>query len=167
MQGIEVVNERLHGLMRLFDNILTGQLVDYRHDSLKVSKFLMIDIRQQACHSLLDSVNRTLCTFIFHAFRIAAGIKIHNLFEFLFELVLTADRLRQLIPQSLVSLIDNGFAEGFADTLCHSIIKRIDRLAAEHVILIALNRDAGQACIGADGVRLAQEAVPRRETAME
>ena len=55
--------------------------------------------------------------------------------------------------------------EGLAHTVSHGIVKGIDTLAAEHIVLIGLNGNGGQRRIGADGVRLTQETVTRGKTA--
>ena len=70
-----------------------------------------------------------------------------------------------VVEQRLPRLLDDCFAEGFLDAVRHGIVKGIDALSAEHIVLVRLDRDACEARVGADGVRLAQEAVSRREAA--
>ena len=100
--------------------------------------------------------------------RIAAGIKIHHSPEGFFERVFAADfRTAEPVAERLVALVGHRLAEGLAHALRHGEIKGVDGLAAEHIVLIGLNRNAGEARISADGIRLAQESVSGRKAAAE
>ena len=71
------------------------------------------------------------------------------------------------INHRLVGFISYCFAEGFVYTLSHSKIKGINALTAKHIILIALNSDAGQRSIGTNGIWLPQEAMTSGEATVE
>ena len=97
-----------------------------------------------------------------------ARIESHDLLEFQLELLFCAEiPAGELIQKCLVGLIDHGLVERLAHALRHRVVEGIDGLAAKHIILIALDGNAGQRCIGTDAVRLAQETMPRREPAVE
>ena len=94
--------------------------------------------------------------------------KVRELFDFVLELLFRHEiRRAEAVAHGTVSLVDYSLAEGFLHALRHGIIKAVNGLAAEHVVLVALNGYAGQAGISADGIRLPQEAVPRGEATVK
>ena len=73
----------------------------------------------------------------------------------------------QAINHRFVGFISYCLAEGFVYTLSHSKIKGVNALTAKHIILIALNGNAGQRSIGTNGIWLPQEAMTCGEATVE
>ena len=128
----------------------------------------MVLIRKRCLECCDERVHALLGLRIVIAFREVTVLHGKVFLEYGLEGAVIAERIHaEAINQSLVCLIEDGLAEGLAHALCHRVVKGIDALAAEHVILVRLDGDAGKRRIGADRVRLAQKAVARREAAVE
>ena len=152
--------------MRLLLDALTGELIDRPH--IRLEFLLCRRVKRRA----VDGAERThelgaclLCTHIVLLFRIDAHGKVELCAQGLLERLMREVAASNVVEQRLPRLLDDRFAEGFFHAVRHGIVKGVDALPAEHVVLVRLNRDAREARVGADGVRLAQEAVPRREAA--
>ena len=168
MQGVEVVDERLHRLMRLLDNVGAGQMIDVGRIDDDIRRRLVVLIRKRCLECCDERVHALLGLRIVIAFREVTVLHGKVFLEYGLEGAVIAERIHaEAVNQSLVCLIEDGLAEGLAHALRHRIVKGIDTLTAEHVILVRLDGDAGKRRIGADRVRLAQKAVARREAAVE
>ena len=167
VERVEVVNERLHGLMRLFLDVGAGEAVDGRRIDIGIARRLSVRF-EQLRQRVADGLDAALRALRLHALGIAAGRKIQKCLEIRLERLLREELVGlEAVDQRFARLVNDGLAERFADALGHRIVEAVDGLPAEHVVLVALDRDARKRRVRADAVRLAQEAMPCRKTAME
>ena len=167
MERVEIVDERLHRLMRLLLDISAGEAVDAPRVEIRVARRLAVP-REQFRERAPDRLDAALAALRVRLFSVETGVHVHDFLELGLERLLREERLLlETVNDGLARLIDDRLAERLAHALRHRVVERVDALPAEHVVLIALDRDAGEARVGADGIRLAQEAMPRRETAVE
>ncbi len=165
VQRVEIMDQCLHGLMRLLDDIGTREIIDAAR-LLEGLILRMVTARheveriQYLLHALVAIRSRLL--------RIAAVSEIDILIELLAQiLVPLRSYMSGAISEAFIRLIEHRLAERLGDALRHRIVESIDALPAEHIVLVRLDRDARERRIGPDAVRLAQEPMPRRESTME
>ena len=153
---VEVVHERLHGLIGraagLLDRVLAGEA-----QRLLGGGFV---------HVFLEMGEDGLVEAVAARKRggpagLLLGLRDDRLAHQLAVLLLEVDL------DGLGQVIGKGAAEGLGDAGRHRIVKVRNGLAAVLVVLVGLERDAGQRRIGTDVVRLPQEAVAGREAALK
>ena len=111
VQRVEIVNERLHGLMRLFLDVGAGETIDGGRIDIGIARRLFVlfeDLRQRIANSL----DALLGTRRLHALGIAAGREIHERLEVRLEWLLGEELVSlEAIDQRLPRLVDDGLAE--------------------------------------------------------
>ena len=162
------MNQGLHSLMGFLSGIGTGQMID-------VYSILSQIPYRGLCQLLWLGGLKSLKNH-FYSFQRWLSISIGKTTAAIVHMA------AELIPESLgipsylsakainhrfVGFISYCLAEGFVDTLSHSKIKGVNALTAKHIILIALNGNAGQRSIGTNGIWLPQEAMPGGEATVE
>ena len=149
--------------MRLFLHISTGQRINIRNVLLRE-----ILLRAHLMQCIANRLKPFGAMCILSGFRVVAMCHVQRRGKGLLERLFLASQVDTIaVDHGFICLILHGLVERLAHTLGHRKVKGVDGLAAEHIVLVALDRDAGEARIGADAVRLAQEAVSRGEATVE
>ena len=154
--------------MRLLDNVGAGQMVDVVRIDDDIRRRLVVLVHEDSIEGLDDCLDALFRLRVVVALREVAAVHCQMLAKDLLEGAVVAEQVHaEAVDERLVCLVEDGLAEGLAHALCHRVVKSVDALAAEHVVLVRLDGDAGERCVGANGIRLAQEAVARREATVE
>ena len=156
VHGIEVVHQCFHSLIGIAAGLLDRVLAGKAHDLGRGA--LIGVVAQQTLDGLVEAVavgkDRDLTG-------LALGVLHNRLAQQLAVLLLEVDL------DGLGQVIGECAAEGLLDAGRHGVIEIRDGLAAMLVVLVGLERDARQRRVRADVVRLTQEAVTGRKTALE
>ncbi len=167
VKRVEIVDERLHRLVCLLLDVSAGEAVDAARVEVGVARRLAV-LRENRGERAAERLDAALAALRVHLFRVEAGVHVHRREELRLERLLRQERfLLEPVNDGFARLINDRLAERLAHALRHRVVERVDALSAEHVVLVALDGDAGEARVSADGIRLTQEAVPRREAAVE
>ena len=156
VHGVEIVHERLHRLIGALAGLLVGVLAGELHafrDRLFIEA-LGKHLRHRLVIAVVACEARPLAGLLLDALGQLSCIHL--------IVVVLAEHLERLGKVAAEQL-----AEGLAHAGRHGVIEVRNRLAAVLVVLVGLDGDARQSCIGADVVRLAQEAVTGRKTVAE
>ena len=113
-----------------------------------------------AVHPVLQLPSVLLC-------RAHADIGAHGRLQSLYKGRGFLRRQVEFHPQVFLHGLEIFLAEGADHAVRHGVIEIRDGLAAVHLVLVGLNRDAGQGRVGLDGIRLPDVAVSRTETVLE
>ena len=156
MHGVQVVHKRLHRLVcrpvNFFICVFRGFLLDGRN-VLGVDDLLQI-LRLDFLISIVVGKNRPDVVFIHDL--LADGFHFLNAF---FDIEEKVEHLSYIRPVEL--------PVGFHDAVSHAVVEIRDALSAVLVVLVGLDRDAGQSGIALDVIRLSEMTVTRRKAALE
>ena len=154
MHRVEVVDEGFHCLEGLVFDFLGGKFDD------GVPGLVPIDIRE----GLLEAFEGLVGGFGIPVARLGS-VGDQVLEECLQILFITVGL--KLVFGHADAVVAEGLVVGLDDAGSHGVIEVGDGLPAVHVVLVRLDGNAGQRGIGADGVRLADEAMAGREAFLE
>ena len=152
VHGVQVVNQRLHRLIGRTLGLAARKLEGEVHDA--VGSLLVRALEQARADQLADTV-------VVRHIRLFLADSQQGLCRLLTVLLQTV-RLKRLGEVVAVAV-----PVGLADARRHAVIEVRDTLTAVLVVLVGLNRNAGERRIACDVVRLAQEAVSGGESALK
>ena len=140
VECIEIMNERLHGLMSFLLDVLASAAINFFRQIF-------------AADDLLDRVDSRRIII----FGVAATVEINFIGV---ENFIDVDG-------GALELGADCLNERLTNALGHGVIESVNGLPAEHIILIGLDCDASERGVGADRIGLAEEAVTGGEAAVE